>query len=646
MIKFKEFELDCDRYELRRNGRAVKLEKMPMELLILLAAKKGHLVTRPEIIECLWGSEVFVDSEHGINTAIRKLRLALRDDPEKPCFVETVTGKGYRFIAPAIDVDEPVAARNAENIGSLNGTAVLPATVAAGMQKAESDRTGQAVQPHPKSNRTRYRSLLFVAAGSLAALGMMAIAISWIRFDWSDRFFNPSAKLHIESLAVIPLENLSGDPGQDYFADGMTDELTTMLVKNSTLRIISRTSVMQYKGVHRPVRDIARELGVDGILEGSVARSGNTVHLTLQLIHAPTDTHMWADSYDRDRKTEVSLPLDAARTIAARLKKLSTLAGPRIQVNPEAHDAYLRGSYLWYVGDTERSGEYFKKAVALQPDYALGWSGVSNYYGQKGMREGPDQQESFAQGESAAIKALQLDDSLSEAHNSRAGSYWVFSWNWAQAEMETARAIELSPDRAEPHHMRSYVLTVLNRMDEAVAEDKRSAELDPSARPWAMARVLIRAHQFDAAIDDLKMRLQASPNNGNLYELLVQAYWCKGMEKEAAQAIQKQQLVNGRKAFAAAMKHAFEHGGYKAILELQLNDLKAQAAKEYVSPLWFAFIYARLRSKDKTLQFLEQAYRTHSPHLTFLQHEPDFDFLHSDERYRAIVRQVGLPPAY
>jgi TolB-like protein len=445
---------------------------------------------------------------------------------------------------------------------------------------------------------------------------------------------------------VIPLENLSGDPGQDYFADGMTDELITMLAKNSTLRIISRTSVMQYKGVHRPVRDIARELGVDGILEGSVARSGNAVHLTLQLIHAPTDTHMWAESYDRDRKTEVSLPLDAARTIAARLKKLSTLARPKIEVNPEAHDAYLRGVYLWYVGDTEGSGNYFKKAVALQPDYALGWSGVSNYYGQKGMREGPDQQESFAQGEAAAIKALQLDDSLSEAHNSRAGVYWVYSWNWAQAEMESARAIELSPDRAEPHHMRSYVLTVLNRLDEAVAEDKRSTELDPSARPWAMARVLTRAHQFDAAIDDLKMRLQASPNNGNLYEMLAQAYWCKGMEKEAAQALQKQQLVNGHKAFAAAMKHAFEHGGYKAILELQLNDLKAQAAKEYVAPLWFAFIYARLRNKDKTLQFLEQAYRTHSPHLTFVQHEPDFDFLHSDERYRAIVRQVGLPPAY
>ena len=368
--------------------------------------------------------------------------------------------------------------------------------------------------------------------------------------------------------------------------------------------------------------------------------------MTLQLIHAPTDTHIWAESYDRNEKTEVSLPLDAARTIAARLKKLSMPADPRIQVNPEAHDAYLRGMYLWYVGDGERSRDYFKKAVALQPDYALGWSGLSNYYGKKGMQEGLDQQKSFAQSELAAIKALQLDDSLAEAHYARAGMYWVFSWNWAQAEMESAKAVELGPDLAEAHHMRSYVLTVLNRMDEALAEQKRATELDPFGRPWGMARALIRQHQFDAAIEDLQMRLHANPNDGALYESLVQAYGCKGMEKEAAQALQKQQLVDGREAFAAAMKHAFEHGGYKAILELQLNDLKAQAAKKYVPPLQFAFIYARLGRKEETLQFLEQAYRTHSPHLTFVLHEPEFDFLHSDERYRAIVRQVGLPPAF
>ena len=558
-----------------------------------------------------------------------------------------MTGKGYRFVVQAIEVEEPVTAGEIpEIVRAPNGPSTEPPVVVTGIEQAEPDSFVQAAPVLPTQQSSRHRSMVLVAVGSLVALGLIAIVISWIRFDWTERFFNRSAKLQIGSLAVIPLENLSGDPGQDYFADGMTDELITMLAKNSTLRIVSRTSVMQYKGVHRPVRDIAKELGVEGILEGSVARSGNAVHVTLQLIHAPTDTHIWAESYDRNEKTEVSLPLDAARTIAARLKKLSMPAGPRIQVNPEAHDAYLRGMYLWYVGDGERSGDYFKKAVALQPDYALGWSGLSDYYGEKGMEEGPDQQESFAQGESAAIKALQLDDSLAEAHLARAAMFWVFSWNWAQAEMESARAVELGPDLAEAHHVRSYVLTVLNRMDEALAEQKRATELDPFAQPWGLARALIRQHQFDAAVEDLQMRLHGNPNDGDLYESLAQAYECKGMEKEAAQALQKQQLVNGRDAFAAAMKHAFEHGGYKAILELQLNDLKAKATKGYVPPLQFAFIYARLGRKEETLQFLEQAYRAHSPHLTFVQHEPDFDFLHSDERYRAIVRQVGLPPAY
>lgn len=248
-------------------------------------------------------------------------------------------------------------------------------------------------------------------------------------------------------------------------------------------------------------------------------------------------------------------------------------------MNPEAHDAYLRGMYLWYVDDTERSGDYFKKAVALQPDYALGWSGLSNYYGKKGMQEGPDQQKFFAQGESAAIKALQLDDSLAEAHYARAAMYWVFNWNWEQADKESAKAVELSPDLAEAHHVRSYALTVLNRMDEALAEQKKSTELDPFGVPWGMARALIRQHQFDAAVEDLQMRLHANPTNGALYETLAQAYGCNGMEKEAVQALQKQELVEGREAFAAAVKHAFEHGGYRAVLELQLNDLKAQAAK-------------------------------------------------------------------
>ena len=252
VIKFKEFELDRDRYELRRNGRAVKLEKLPMELLILLVTNKGRLVTRLEIIECLWGSEVFIDSEHGINTAVRKLRQALGDDPETPRFVETVTGKGYRFVDQAIHFEKPVAAESTtETVTEPQDPVVLPVVVAAEIREAESVRIEPGIHPLPTQRRNGRRILILVAIGSLSR-STIAIVISWIRFDWTGRFFNRGAKLKIGSLAVIPLENLSGDPGQEYFADGMTDELITMLAKNSTLRVISRTSVMQYKGVHRP----------------------------------------------------------------------------------------------------------------------------------------------------------------------------------------------------------------------------------------------------------------------------------------------------------------------------------------------------------------------------------------------------------
>jgi TolB-like protein/DNA-binding winged helix-turn-helix (wHTH) protein len=428
VIKFKEFELNCDRYELCRNGRAVRLEKMPMELLILLVTKKGNLVTRQEIVACLWGTEVFIDSEHGINTVVRKLRQALHDDPDKPRFVQTVTGKGYRFVMQAIEVDEPAAEENKTgSISSLNGATLHSAAVATEIQEAESDLKGQDAPASPSRETGRRRSLLFVAVGSLVALGSIASAISWIRLDWTDRFSNRSAKLHIESLAVIPLENLSGDPNQEYFADGMTDELITMLAKNSTLRVISRTSV-QYKGAHRPVRDIAKELSVDGILEGSVTRSGNDVHLTLQLIEASTDTHIWADSYDRDTKDSISLPREAARTIATRLGRVSSHEGFTRYISPRAHDIYIRGLYYQHTGNYDKAVEAFKAAVQLQPDYALAWNELAFSYGYISIANRPSI--ATPKAKAAIQKALELDDSLAEAHNNVAGMACFYDWDW------------------------------------------------------------------------------------------------------------------------------------------------------------------------------------------------------------------------
>jgi len=339
LIRFNDFVLDCDRYELSRAGRPVRLEKIPMELLILLVAKNGHLVTRQEIIEHLWGRDVFVDTEHGINTAVRKIRQALRDDPEQPRFVQTVMGKGYRFIAER-----------------QNGNAVAPAAVAEQKQIAQ---PLQLVSPRAVS---RNRQKWWPAA--IAALLFAAMAAAVLGFNLAgvrDHLFARNQIGLIHSIAVLPLENLSGDPSQEYFADGMTDELITALAQNHSLRVISRTSAMQYKGVNKPLREIAQALGVDGILEGSIERSPKRVHMTVQLIYAPTDTHVWAESYDRDLNQAYSLPSELSQTIAKEVKIATSPARQPRYINPEAHDAYLRGRYFWFTYNIPQTLPYFRK---------------------------------------------------------------------------------------------------------------------------------------------------------------------------------------------------------------------------------------------------------------------------------------------
>jgi TolB-like protein/DNA-binding winged helix-turn-helix (wHTH) protein len=644
VIKFKEFELDCDRYELRRNGRAVKLEKLPMELLILLVAKKGHLVTRLEIIECLWGNEVFIDSEHGINTAVRKLRQALRDDPQSPRFVETVTGKGYRFVVQAIEVEEPAAPESThENVSILNGQALQPSVVVTRSEETEPDNTGQAAPAVPAQETSRHRNLLLVAVGSLVALSSIAIVISWIRFDWSDRFFNRSAKLPVESLAVIPLENLSGDPGQDYFADGMTDELITMLAKNSTLRIISRTSVMQYKGVHRPVRDIARDLGVDGILEGSVARSGNALHLTLQLIHAPTDTHIWAESYDRETSDSVSLPIEAARTIATRLGRVTNSAKAQRYISPQAHDGYIRGLYYEHSGNLPKAIETFKEVVALQPDYAQAWNELSFSWGWSGVNSRPS--ETTPKAKAANRRALELDDSLAEAHTALAGTACFWDWDWDLALRESARAVELDPNYAFGHFMRSRVLLTQNRLDESLEEMKKAQELDPLG-PANMVFQFILMHRFDAALDAAKPIVESQPDNNIPHYLLGYLYRRQGRLQEAANEMVKALFSDGDKNAPAARRLAAGPDGYNAVLRLKVRMLQEKAVHEYVPQMDLADLYGMLGDREGTLRSLENAFKDRHARIVWIQATPWFDFVHSDERYRAIVRQVGLPPAY
>jgi TolB-like protein/DNA-binding winged helix-turn-helix (wHTH) protein len=654
VFEFGDFRLDCDRFELCRAGRSLKLERIPLELLILLARRNGHLVTRAEIAEHLWDKEVFVDTEHGINTAIRKIRQALRDDPEQSRFVQTVTGKGYRFIAPIAEVRQPLSEEESgpwsgelnRRIGDATMAPAPPDTFP--IQEPIANRAELPSEREAQSSRSsRFRGWP-VALGALAGLALLILVISLGARGLRGRSADPGAGPRISSLAVLPLDNLSGDPAQDYFADGMTDELTTMLAKNSTLRVISRTSVMQYKGAHRPLPEIAKALGVDGILEGSVERSGDKVHMTIQLIAAPSDTHVWAESYDRNANDVVSLPREAAQTIAKRLNTVVLQSAPQRYVSPEAHDAYMRGRYIWFKGSNDEAGKYFRKATELQPDYALGWTGLAGYYGAGAIDGDLNPEDAIPQTEVAASKAIELDDSLPEAHLMLSGAMFL-KWDWARADQEIARAIELNPSFAEARHFRSKMDTALGRNEEAIESEKKAMELDPFERPFAMALAYFMVRQYDAAINDARQRLETQPEDVGLHWILCETYRRKGELKEAAQEWEKIMLLLGDKGegiSATTIRRAYEKGGYNAVLLQNVSYLKQKSAKQYVSPVDLALQYAQLGRREETLALLEEGYRQHSPLLLWIQCDPAYDFLHGEERYRSIIKGIGLPSAY
>ena len=629
VYKFGEFELDCSRYELRRSGRALKLERIPMDLLILLLERDGQVVSRQEIVERLWGKDVFVDTEHGINTAIRKIRTALGEKIEHPRFILTLSGKGYRFVPETLNPNG-------------NGTAAAAEKVSPPTEALNS--------PNPEAIRTKTDERLS-SRWVGAAIGLLLVAGATVALNVTglhDRVFARNQIGPIHSIAVLPLANLSGDASQEYFADGMTDELITALAKNRSLRVVSRTSAMQYKGVRRPLPNIARELGVDGILEGSVERSGNRVHMTAQLIYAPTDTHIWAESYDRDLNGALSLPEELSQIVANEAKVTSAPVRPSRYINPEAHDTYLRGRYFWFSHKYDRSRECFEKAIQLQPDYAAAWDGLGDSYGASAVSGIPpqDAQDAFAKQEAFVRRALELDDSLPEAHNSMAAFYLFSAWDWHRAEAESLRAVELNPNYAEGRLIHSLILYTLNRDDEGLQERKRSAEIDPFARPWALGDAYLLHRQYDAAVNELRARAETEPQDPEIQFSLSEAYLFKGMKNEAALHQEQTFLAEGDKKSAEAVKRAFERGGIRGMGEWLLGQDLEQAHKKYVSSYTLAYDYARLERKEDTLRALEDSYREHYPWLPLVQKEPVFDFLHSEPRYHDIVKKMGLPPAY
>jgi TolB-like protein/DNA-binding winged helix-turn-helix (wHTH) protein len=609
-VRFGLFELDLRTSQLTKNGVKIRLPQQSIQALSLLLERPGEIVTREELRERLWPSDVFVDFDHGLNKSIQKLRDALGDSAGSPRFIETIPRIGYRFIGPANGAREIGELRSDTNTPLRQSLASAPQAGSAGSRRA--------------------RWLLIAACITLGAL------TAGLLLRWRLRPSEP-----IQSLAVLPLDNLSGDSSQVYFADGMTDELITMLAKDSTLRIVSRTSVMQYRGARRPLPEIARALHADAILEGSVSRSGNQVHMTLQLIRADTDSHVWAESYERNAN-DVALPDEAAKAIAKRLNRAVAIVKAIRYVSPAAHDAYLHGRYLWFSDRMEESGPWFQKAIDLQPDYALAWAGFADYYGEGVAGDVLDPRTSIVPEEQAAQRALELDPDLPEAHQAMGAMFLIDRWDWADADRETLRAISLNPQDAELYYLRACVLQAVNREAEAIDLGKKAMEIDPFARPYLLASLYEYARQYDAALAEIRLRLEANPSNPDLLGLEMDIRRRMGNYKEAVDAWARWHILMGDPQSAVDLRRAYERGGARGFVRWQLDRRLLQAKSHYVSPVELASYYAQLSDKERTLALLEEGYRQRATDTLWIQGDPAYDFLHSDPRFRSIVQKTAV----
>jgi len=613
-----------------------------MELLILLVESEGRLVSREEIEEKVWGKGVFVDAEHGINTAMRKVRQTLGDDPDEPRFVQTVQKKGYRFVAEvranAEGANEPDSQRvltaATETVMVTRDVASAPA--APGAKEAEE---GAADKPNVWKRKWVWGA---------AATVILAVWPVWKII--APKLTRAEKEPTIRSIAVLPLENISGDKEQEFFADGMTDELITMLAKYPSLRVISRTSVMQYKGVRRPLPEIAKELGVDGVIEGSVSRGNGRVLVRAQLIYAPKETHLWAESYDRDAGDVLSLQQELARNIAERVNRAASAAGaetasPHGSSNQAARDAYYRGRSLWSAGQYLRSGDFFREAIRLDPNYAAAYAGIADSYTAAAVSGTMRPLDAMPKAREAIRKGLELDDEVAEVHHTYAAVKLFFDWDWNSAEREMERALRLNPGMAEAHHLHSYILEAANRTEEALKEDKLCGELDPFGRSWSYPFALYRNRRFDEAIAEFQQRAEIVQSRGLEHELIGLSYAYKGDGAKAVAEWKQRYVADGQPEIASKIEDAFRSGGIAAVWELKYRLIKEGAKTQYVSQLDLADAAASAGHKAEAVTYLEKAYEERQPLMVRLLHNPELDSLREEPRFKAIVKKMGLPGA-
>lgn len=642
LVRFDRFELDLRAGELRKGSIRIRLQEQPLQVLQALLEKPGELVTCEELQKRIWPADTFVDFDHGLHAAVNRLRTALSDSAEHPRYVETVSRRGYRFVGKVEASDEPILVQR------------QPISV-----------------PTPKPSRQVWNSWTGMLGGFAAAIAIVVGLIAGNVYGLKDWIFKTTTPNSFRSLAVLPLENLSGDAKQDPFADEMTEELITQVSKLGNLRVISRTSMMQYKGTKKSLPQIASELRVDAVVEGAVELVGNRVRITAQLRNGVSDEQVWTDTYDRELSDILLLQTEVARDIAKQIDlQLTPQQQQRIQagarpVNPDAYQSYLLGRYYWNMRTGEglaKAGQYFADAIQKDPNFALAYSGQADYFAYLTVLGGPEvmkPRDGMSRARIAAAKALQLDNSLAEAHASMGNILHNYDWNWAAAEEEYKRAIDLNPNYAVAHHLYAHLLIETGRTQESLAEAHRALELDPYS-PFVnngMARQYYLSRQYEKAAAQCLIGLQINPSYFPARIQLALAYEQTGkMPQAIAELEQAAGLIPGDNVPAntaqspmdvpvvhALLGYAYAVSGRKADALKQLSTLQEAAGKRYIPPSYFALLWMGLGDNKQALTWLEHGYKDRSEHMLYLGLEPLVDPLRSDPRFALLLKKVGLP---
>jgi TolB-like protein/DNA-binding winged helix-turn-helix (wHTH) protein/tetratricopeptide (TPR) repeat protein len=651
-VRFGEgYELDVQARQLRRGRHVIRLERIPLEILILLVEHKGEIVIREEIVARVWGKGLFLDTDNSIRGAVRKLRQALKDDAGSPRFIQTVTGQGYRFIAPVASPPE----RTGTDITSPGASAVdvsEPAPVldsdasSLSMDDQERRPAGDLIASQIVGRPRHARHWLLPGGAFLLALAGFAA----YRFTRS----RPPSPTHpnVTSLAVLPLKNLSGDPAQEYFADGMTEEVIGRLSMIHGLRVISRTSVMQFKNTKLLIPEIARTLGVDAVVEGSVIREGNRIRVHAQLIRASTDAHFWSETYDRELGDALTLESEVAESIAQRVEVTVTgeerarLVAAR-PVSPEVYEIYLKG--LVAKGNSRAEVEariaHFDEAIRKDPTFAPAYVGLAAAYRDLGtiFVGGAPPSETRPKVISAAQKALELDPELAEAHVLLAYTY-MSQWRWAEAEAEFRRALDLNPNDAAAHGGFSDWLLCHGRVEEALAWARRGRELDPLGNAdIEITAILFYAHRYDEAIKESRNVLAVKPDDPSILWYFGWALIFNHQAEEAIPLLEKAAAVTDRSpGIICTLVWAYAHAGRRSDALRLVEELKERQQTGYVPAGAFLNAYLGLGDNDEAFVWFERARQEQSNVLKFIKVFPPFDPVRSDPRFQELIRRVGL----